>query len=129
MASETASSLQGVSLSYEFALEKDGDRLKAVVTKAGLDEAAKSLSEGFSAGLGFLIQGSELAEAAMGGAALGAGGIWAPFGSVSAGTDRIETGSHVDLSGVSARIGVARSFNAGSAHLAAGGFVEYGRGT
>jgi hypothetical protein len=130
----TGRGMQGVSVRYAFDLVTDANRLMAVVTVAELNEGVKALAEGFAAGLGLVIAGDGgPGEAAV--KAVGTGGVvpgapaWRVFSAVAGGRERLNTGSHVDISGVSVSLGVARRFYPGSVGLVAGAFVEYGAGT
>ncbi|MDR2368053.1 MAG: hypothetical protein LBF58_08100 [Deltaproteobacteria bacterium] len=129
----------GVSLLYEFDLDYDANKLKATVTKKTVNDGVKALAEGSAAGMGLLLVADGLPESAA--VALDQGGIgvrggvlpeatiWRVFSAFGGGRERIETGSHVDLSAFTASLGVARRFHTGPVDLVAGLFFEYGVGS
>jgi hypothetical protein len=127
----------GVTLRYEFDILVDGDMLLATVTKAAVNEQTKSLSEGRLAGATFVNQGSDfLAEvgvrsavdAAHGERHASGGGLgMSVFSSVRAGDVRHNTGSHIDLRGLSLLVGLARTAGIVSNDLTVGVFFEYGK--
>jgi len=53
-------------------------------------------------------------------------GGFIPFVTIIGGTQRIDTGSHVNVTGVSALTGVAKSVDLGQVKLLGGAFVEFG---
>ena len=138
------SGMQGVSLKYQFALQKRSmDELVAIVKgNAVMNEQTKSLVETRSAASAFLNGGADLLsgmgmDAAETAAADGSNAaneaiksssyeIWAAQGASS---QRIETGSHVDAKGWSLNIGFAKQDAIGKGKLTYGPFVEYGRGS
>jgi outer membrane autotransporter protein len=51
------------------------------------------------------------------------------FSAMGGSSLRIETGSHVDVSGFAVELGVAKGFELGNYSLVVGGFAEYGKGS
>lgn len=138
------SGMQGVSLKYQFALQKRSmDELVAIVKdNAVMNEQTKSLVETRSAASAFLNGGADLlsgmgmdaAETAAAdgsnaaNAAIRSGSyeIWAAQGASS---QRIETGSYVDAKGWNLNVGFAKQDAIDKGKLTYGPFVEYGRGS
>ena len=138
------SGMQGVSLKYQFALQKRStDELVAIVKdNAVMNEQTKSLVETRSAASAFLNGGADLlsgmgmdaAETAAAdgsnaaNAAIRSGSyeIWAAQGGSG---ERIETGSYVDAKGWSLNVGFAKQDAIDKGKLTYGPFVEYGRGS
>ena len=136
--------MQGVSLKYQFALQKRStDELVAIVKdNAVMNEQTKSLVETRSAASAFLNGGADLlsgmgmdaAETAAAdgsnaaNAAIRSGSyeIWAAQGGSG---ERIETGSYVDAKGWSLNVGFAKQDAIDKGKLTYGPFVEYGRGS
>ena len=103
--------MQGLSLFYDFNLSYDANKLYATVAENGVQEnpQIKVLLEGQSASAAFVGQGGELVagsglQNALA-AARGANGGAFTFGSMSGGTSRYHTGSHVDVDGFSLMAG------------------------
>jgi outer membrane autotransporter protein len=124
--------MQGVTLAYEFGLDAttDPNKLLATVTQAGVNPQAKALSEGFLAGAALLAQGGDAAAgpgmaAAVQSARLGRN----VFGALSGGSSRYDTGSHVDVQGVSLLAGLSAARELGAGRLTLGAFLEYGNGS
>jgi outer membrane autotransporter protein len=108
----------------------------ATVTKAGLNEQTKSLSEGFISGLGLVTQGADMIagqgmDSAVRAARAGLSGGYglATFGTISGGSVRYNTGSHVDMHSVSLLAGLSKGFDLTPGHLTLGAFFEYGNGS
>ena len=138
------SGMQGVSLKYQFALQKRStDELVAIVKdNAVMNEQTKSLVETRSAASAFLNGGADLlsgmgmdaAETAAAdgsnaaNAAIRSGSyeIWAAQGGSG---ERIETGSYVDAKGWNLNVGFAKQDAIDKGKLTYGPFVEYGRGS
>lgn len=131
--------MQGVSLLYEFSLEKrNADELVAKVLKAAINERAKSFAETRAAAMDFINRGADLlaggAVSAVKTAARGeeadkdAKGyhIWA---SIDNGKMRAETGSYAETNGTNLAVGWAREFQQKEGKILFTPFVEYGRGT
>ncbi|MDR0827097.1 MAG: hypothetical protein LBN33_04340 [Desulfovibrio sp.] len=139
--------IQGVTLRYEFDLLADNSAgtLTAKVTKAGVNEQAKALSEGFISGVGLVTQGGDMvagrgmesavrsardARAREGVKAGLSGGYGiSNFGSVSGGSMRYNTGSHVNMSSISLMAGISKNFELSPGFLTLGAFFEYGNGS
>jgi outer membrane autotransporter protein len=133
--------MQGVSLLHEhelgFDLEMTATELLATVntskTTTALNPQTKSLSEGNLAGTALVNQTTDFlagkgipwAKTASGGAGYGFGF----FGGLSGGWSRYDTGSHVDVSGLSLIAGLAWGTDADPGRLTLGAFLEYGYGS
>ncbi len=149
----TSTGMQGVTLEYFFDLEVLNNQLVATVREAAVADQSKALSEGFLSGLALGNQGADLlagrgissalqaarrgqAEVAQENAAAGTGGEnagkfgnWTGFSAMQGGTQRISTGSHVDLDGFSLLAGVAKGFSLTPGELSLAAFFEYGYGS
>jgi hypothetical protein len=121
-------------LDYEFDLSVIKNQLLASITEAHGSPAATSLSEGYISGVILANMGADaIAGPAMDsaiasvrqGAKTGLGG----FGSLVAGKSRYETGSYVDMLGVSAMAGLAYGRNYDEGYITLGPFLEYGNGS
>jgi hypothetical protein len=120
---------KGISLLYEYKLSGDGT---LTVSKVRLNPQTKALSEGQAAGLAFLTHGSDLiAGGGMKAAVSGAGAAHglSAFAAVSGGRSRYDTGSHVDVSGVSVLAGLAFGADLDPGRLTVGAFFEGGWGS
>ena len=120
-------------MNYSFGLSVDGNKLKANVLGKSLSPGTDSFPEGFVSGIILANQGADaIAGAAMDGAMTaankgpvkGLGG----FGSLVAGKSKYQTGSHVDMIGVSASAGLAIGADFTNSRLTLGPFAEYGKG-
>ena len=128
--------MQGVTLLYEFDILTQGGQLLAQVTSTGINPQIKSFSEGRVAGTAFVNQGSDLIIGQGMSSFLAAStGVpqagFVPFGAVSGGYSRYDTGRHVDVSGASLMTGFGwkQPLNGGkSGSLLAGAFFEAGSG-
>jgi hypothetical protein len=120
---------RGMALLYRYTLSDDG---LLTVSKVRANPRAKALSEGQAAGLAFLTQGSDLiADGGMRSAVSGADasrGLSA-FAATSGGWSRYDTGSHVDVSGVSVIAGLALGADLPPGRLTLGAFFEGGWGS
>ncbi|MER1967595.1 autotransporter outer membrane beta-barrel domain-containing protein [Castellaniella sp. GW247-6E4] len=126
----TITGRQGLALTYQWGLTATGTDLFATVAEVSVNEESKAPLEGRIAPLALINQGGDLiAGAAMGRAQAAAQtGQWAGFGALSGGSSRYESGSHVDVDGLSFVLGTARRFDTGYGNLAAGAFIELGTG-
>ncbi len=143
----TGRGMQGVSLLYEFSIQASDNKLLATVTAGGasVNPQTKSLAEGRASGLAFVGQGADMAagqgmasmqsatdaaRSGRGGSAGGAGGQGGPagFGAMSGGTSRYNTGSHVDVDGVSLMTGLGWRVPLERNSLLLGAFFEAGWG-
>ena len=93
----------------------------------------KAVVEGRAASMAVLSQGADHIaglgmRSAMAASSRSSGnnGGSMPFGSVNGGSQRISTGSHVNVNGISAMAGIAKSVDLGRTKLLAGAFVEFG---
>jgi hypothetical protein len=120
---------KGFSLLYDFNLDNSG---VLTVTGARSNPQTKALSEGQAAGLAFLTQGSDLiAGSGMRSAVSGADAVsgLSAFAATSGGWSRYDTGSHLDVSGVSVIAGLAFGANLNPGRLTLGAFFEGGWGS
>ncbi|MDR3211326.1 MAG: autotransporter-associated beta strand repeat-containing protein [Planctomycetota bacterium] len=129
----------GVTLKYEFELLVNGNKLLANVTKTGLNEQTKALSEGYLAGMILVNQGADLLagqgiDSAVRAARTARAGLTtnyglATFGTISGGSVRYHTGSHVDMSSISLLTGLSWGADLRSGGLTLGAFFDYGNGS
>ena len=125
---------QGVTLRYNFDILTQGNKLLATVASSSVNPQAKALSEGFIGGMAMTLQGADLAagkgmESAVQ-ASSGAGeNVLAGFGSLSGGSLRFNTGSHVDMRSLSLLTGLAWGVDCTLGRFTAGPFFEYGNGS
>lgn len=124
--------MHGVTLRYEFDIEKQDNQLLATVTKVGANDQAKALLEGKLAGTLSVLRGQDMIiDQAIPSAMQAAGGQKTDtFAAVGYGNYRYETGSHIDSNGWSLVAGFAkeRPDNDGG-KLTHGFFFEGGRGS
>lgn len=127
----TGVGLQGVTLEYVFGISAMGNNLIATVQSAPtVTDESKALPEGFVSGVSLINQGADLADGkGMANAINAAETGWSSFGAVSGGSIRNETGSHVDVDGVSLLAGLSGSADMSLGRLTAGVFGEYGSGS
>jgi hypothetical protein len=131
----TSQGMVGVILQYDFDIKPQGDQLWAILAGIHSTPQSESLTEGSLAGMGLLNQGADLAAGAGMNAAMSAAylpntgyglGI---FGTASGGWSRYETGSSVDVSGISLMAGVSKRIDTQPGILVVGAFFEYGNGS
>ena len=135
---------QGVSLAYDFTLAATDTALTATVETApeepGGDSPVhvlpqtKALAEGYLAGSLLVRQGGDLiADRGMAYALRAARGTgeytFAPFGTISGGWSRYDTGSHIDVSSLNLLVGLAKGADLAPGRFTAGLFFEYGNGS
>lgn len=122
---------KGLFMRYGMQVEKAGDQLIASVISESLDPRAKSLVEGRAAGMGFVAQGADMVTGkgilALQEALDKARTVTA-FGFVQGGSIRHETGSHVDVDGVTLMLGVGGHVLADHPNLSTAAFIEAGWG-
>jgi hypothetical protein len=117
---------------YDMAADPDDpDGLAYVVRSAGAHPRLKALSEGIAAGQAFLNQGSDLLSGEGVTSAISAAADAGPsfFSAISYGKSRYETGSHVDVDGVSFLLGAALGTDVSFGRLTVGAFFEIGDGS
>ena len=121
-------------LDYEFDLSVIENQLLASITGVRSSPTATSLSEGFVSGVILANLGADAVagpamDSAMdsvhGSAQTGFGG----YGSLVAGQSRYETGSYVDMLGISAAAGLAYGLDYAERSITLGPFLEYGNGS
>jgi autotransporter-associated beta strand protein len=123
----------GVTAIYGLALEVDPltGLLQGTVTTGGAAERAKALSEGFLGGAVLVNQGADLIAGP--GMSEAAGAARRPgrgsFGTLSGGSLRHDTGSHVDMHSLSLMAGLSYGAELEPGHLVLGAFFEYGNGS
>jgi hypothetical protein len=107
----------------------NNDTLYALINEVTADKKAKSVSEGVAASLAFLGQSGELAAQEGIVSAVSAAEDkkegYSAFTAGSLGKSKYETGSYVEVSGVSFLAGLAKEFN----NYTLGAFLEYGSGS
>ena len=94
----------------------------------------KALAEGHVAGLLLVRQGGDLiADRGMAYALRATrekgNDVLAPFGTLSGGWSRYNTGSHIDMSSLNLLVGLAKGTDFAPGHFTAGVFFEYGSGS
>lgn len=125
----TGVGMQGVTLSYVFDITATSTDLIATVQGSRVTDESKAVSEGFVSGASLVNEGADLAAGkGMANAIGGARADWSPFAAVSGGSIRTNTGSHVDVDGVSLVAGLSRGIDLSVGRLTAGAFAEYGNG-
>jgi len=131
---------KGALLDILFRLDQQANDLFAVVEGVKAAPEAKALSEGFLSGVALLNQGADLVagkgmnnavdsarQISKAGASTGYGlGV---FGALSGGWSRYNTGSHVDVSGLSLIAGLSFGADLPPGRLTLGAFFEYGTGS
>lgn len=146
----TLTGTQGVSLAYDFTLTGTSTELIATVgtiseEPGGGDQPGgdspvhvlpqtKALAEGYLAGFLLIRQGGDLiADRGMAYAVRAARGTgeytFAPFGTISGGWSRYDTGAHIDVSSFHLLAGLARGADLAPGRFTAGLFFEYGNGS
>jgi hypothetical protein len=128
LAGRTISGRKGISLLYEYELDSTGT---ARVSRVLVNPQTKALSEGRVAGAAFLNQGGDLLAYKGIGAAVAAANAeigLSAFALTSGGWSRYNTGSHVDVSGVSLLAGMAVGGETPAGRITGGGFFESGWG-
>ncbi|MDR2124063.1 MAG: hypothetical protein LBP38_03650, partial [Desulfovibrio sp.] len=119
---------KGIALLYDFELQDNGT---AEVMSLRVNPQTKALSEGRVAGAAFLNQGGDLLAYQGIGAAKAAASATlglSSFAVTSGGWSRYNTGSHVDVSGVSLLAGMAIGGDTPIGRITGGGFFEGGWG-
>jgi hypothetical protein len=116
---------------YDYAITVDGNELKARVVRVYFGGQARALSELPLADVAFLYRaGDDVAYSAIPAAAAASKGVsgFAAFANVGYGKERVNTGSHIDVKGVTGNVGLAVSTDTGAGPATAGIFLEFGRG-
>lgn len=121
--------MQGVTLEYAFDIAADGNDLTATVADIKTTESSKALSEGGAVQASVVNQGSDLSSGSGMTNAIGAArSSTASFSAMSGGSVRTETGSHVDVTGVSLLAGLSGTFELLDNMVVAAPYLEYGYG-
>ena len=142
LSSTQASGQHGATLLYNWTLTTPAaGGLVATVNNVQADPKAKALSEGFLSGLALVNQGADLVAgkgitdatnaAKKSVATQGAGTNYGfgTFGAISGGWSKYNTGSHVDVSGLSLIAGLSFGADVAPGRLTLGAFFEYGTGS
>lgn len=130
---------QGSTIVYDFELatnsvssEVRSDLVESVVATvrgAGAKPQAKSLSEGWLAGMALIRQGADLAVAEAMRTIQEMGRLeYATFGAILGGTSRYDTSSHIELDSVVLTAGAVVGNELEVGRLSIGAFLEYGNG-
>jgi outer membrane autotransporter protein len=124
---------QGISLLYHGRLNTNSltlDTLDMTIDDVSANPKTKALSEGRASGLSTVHRGSEfLMKKGMSVMPVNViTNVWTPFGISSADSIRYNTGSHVDVDGLSLMAGTSHSTSNGAGELTLGGFIEAGWG-
>ncbi|MDR1166139.1 MAG: hypothetical protein LBO66_09830 [Deltaproteobacteria bacterium] len=134
-ANDTVTVAQGVTLTHDFRLDASGNQLVATLAGTEVSAGSVALSEGFLAGLAFVNTGADLvAGQGTRDAARAARESLSPsmgiatFMTLSGGSSRYNTGSHVDARGLSLLAGLAWGRDIEPGRLTLGAFFEYGEG-
>lgn len=123
--------MQGVSLLYDFTLSTNANQLLATLAGTDVNPQTKALSEGRLGGMAFVTQGADiLTGTGMQSMQIAAEGTnsTSGFGLIQGSTQRIKTGSHVDVDGLSLLAGVATPHAFNQENLTAAAFFEAGWG-
>lgn len=120
----------GATLLYDFEKLDSSDSLAVRVVNIRANPQLKSLSESQLGALAFLNQNSDqlsIATRSLSDRAKNSDKQWLKFSEVSGGSSRYQTGSHVDVSGVSLLTGIARRLGHSSilGMFAEGGWSSY----
>ena len=125
---------QGVTLTADLDVKTDATSIYAEVTGMSVNPQTKALAEGHLGGTALTLQGADLAagkgmeaagRAVRAARAEGRMGL-AAFGALSGGWSRYNTGSHIDVSGVSLLTGLAWGADSVLGQFTAGMFFEFG---
>lgn len=133
----------GATVVHDITLAATAGELTATVDGGRALEQAKSLSEGYLAGMGLTLHGADqvanqglaaAVQAARNSAGSGAGGSaggygFGGFATTSGGSVRYNTGSYVDMHSLSVLTGLARGADLTPGRLTVGAFFEYGNGS
>ena len=121
--------MQGVTLEYAFDIAADGNDLTATVAGSKTTESSKALSEGGAVQASVVNQGSDLSSGSGMTNAIGAArSNTTTFSAMSGGSVRTETGSHIDVTGVSLLAGISGTFELLENAVVAAPYLEYGYG-
>ena len=120
---------QGYSLQYDLTMAQNANDIYATVGGVSVNPKSKSFLEGRLAGLALISQGADIVAGQGMSSAIAAAeqqeGKLTVFGTVSGGSSRYKTGSHIDLDGFGLMAGVAKKQD----NLAGAVFVEGGWGS
>lgn len=126
--------MHGLLLNYDFDLSIVGAQLLATVTRAGFTEESKAFLEGRAASLAAVSQGGDFVasnalNSAVNAATAREDNRMALFTAFGGGKNRYETGSHVDVTGANAVVGLSHDVSIFSAEFVLASFLEYGTGS
>ncbi|MDR1993976.1 autotransporter outer membrane beta-barrel domain-containing protein [Azonexus sp.] len=131
----TTQGQHGATIRYLWGLSTTANELIATVASVGAAPEAKALSEGYLAGTMLVNQGADLIagkgmqEAIRSSWKKDGGFGFGVFGAISGGWSKYDTGSHVDMSGLSLMTGLSFGANLAPGRLTVGAFFEYGTGS
>jgi hypothetical protein len=129
---DTVTVNHGIYMTYDaqIALEGSDRQLTATITGVHFNEQSHSLAEMGVASLGLINRSTDMiadeAIPASMASSLGMRG-YTVFATVRVGKERFQSGSHVDLMGVTGQLGVAMGTETASGYGTLGAFLEYGR--
>ena len=123
----------GIAKIYSFTVATSGSIFSATVSGVSQNSQVKALSEGQVSGAAFLNQGADMLSGqglqTARSAAAGAAGQISSFAALGGSSLRYETGSHVDVNGISFVAGAAKEKSIGQDKLTNGLFLEHGWGS
>lgn len=122
---------QGALLAYKFGLSAENDNVYAIIESAGTTDESKAFSEGRIASMAMLNQGGDfIADQGMNRALQSTltDSSYSTFAIMGGGKSRYNTGSHIDVEGVTALAGLAWGHDLNAGRLTLGAFFEMGRG-
>jgi hypothetical protein len=121
---------EGLVFCYDFDFVQDGNGIGAVLRSRTAHPVMKSLSEGQMAAQAFLNRGSDLVagEGITSAVFATANSGFSFFSSISYSDSRYETGSHVDVDGLSVILGGAYGMDVSFGRFTVGAFLELGDG-
>ncbi|MDR1312614.1 MAG: S8 family serine peptidase [Deltaproteobacteria bacterium] len=134
-ASATVAARQGATLSHAYGMDNAATgTLRAVYAGSGAIPQAKALSEGYLGGALLVNQAADLAAGqgvneAVEAAGRGGGSGFGSFAAISAGQNRYNSGSHVDVSSLSLMAGLSWGGDTAAGRLTAAAFFEFGTGS
>ena len=138
LASNHTQGQHGATIGYLWTLDTANNKLTAQVANVGARPETKALSQGYLAGTMLANQGADLiagkgtanAVGATKGISAGSGSGFGfgTFAAISGGWSKYDTGSHVDMRGLSLMSGLSFGADLAPGRLTLGAFFEYGTG-
>lgn len=126
--SSTSQALQGVLLTYDFDIYAETNDLWAELTSVKTSPGSKAMTNSRTAPLAFLSQGADLA-ASLEYLEVSTDRRFTTFAVADGGSSTYDTGSDVDVKGVSVLAGVAWGSRSGGNYLSMRAFIEAGWGS